>query len=73
MEVKTSEEIRDTLDVTQHEFARMIGLARRTYIARIVQEQDWKFKDLVYLTSLNDGKVKIKNGNEFYIVSIKKC
>lgn len=73
MEIKSSEQIRIALGVTQKEFAQMLGLARRTYNARIAQEQDWKLQDLINLTSLNDGCAMIKSGQDYYVVNIKKC
>lgn len=70
---RTSEEVRKSIGANQTEFSQKIGLSRRTYNARLMQEQDWKLQELIKLTEIEQNKVKIQSGSDYYIVSIEKC
>lgn len=72
MNFKSSEELRSELGLNQSQFSQMLGLSRRTYNARLMQEQDWKLHDLIKLCAISDGRILVQSGQSSYIVSIAK-
>ncbi len=72
MNYKEIEQIRKDANISQDEFAKMIGASRRTYNYRITNEQPWILNEVIIASTLNKGKVKVKVGDSFYDITIKK-
>lgn len=69
---KEIEEIRRDSGMTQLEFAKYVGTARRTYINRISGERPrWFFEELVKIAELNEGEVIVNTDGKQYRVKIE--
>lgn len=69
---KEIEEIRRDSGMTQSEFARYIGTARRTYLNRITGERPrWYFEELIKVAELNEGEVIVSTDGTKYRIKIE--
>lgn len=70
--LKEIETIRNELNLTQPEFAQEINISLRSYLNKINNEQEWKLNELIKISNLCKDEIKIKNGMNTYLISIKK-
>lgn len=71
--IKTSEEIRESLGLSQSKFAGMIGSTLRTYQGRFDGSQPkWNLNELIAIAELNNGEVKVDSKGKTYEITIKE-
>lgn len=70
---KSNEEIRKDLGLSQKEFAELVGMKFRTYQDRcLLTKPGWTLKDIVNISRLTGGKIRIKNDLGEYDITIKQ-
>ena len=70
--MKTTEEIRKDLGMTQERFAAEIGLSIRGYQNKISGKREWRLCELIEASRLNNGHVRIEEGGDVYDITIKE-
>ena len=71
--MKTPEEIRIELGMSQAAFVDEIKMSRRTYIGRFDGSQPkWLLTDIINIARLNKGEVRIDTDEGCYEIKIKE-
>ena len=66
------EEIRQQLNLTQSEFAQLIGITRMSYLNKISGDSSFKVGELIKISELCNEDVVVKNGADMYSFKITK-
>lgn len=71
--MKTIEEIRAGLGMSQKAFAEAIGLSLRAYCYRITGEREWTSRELIAIAKMNNGEVRIVTEEGTFDISIHEA
>ncbi len=68
--MKTVKEIREAKGLSQEQFAKYLGISRRSYQGREFKEQAFTIRDIVRASMLNDGLVQIETDDGVFDLKI---
>lgn len=70
---KTIEEIRVSTGMNQSQFAKEIGLPRRTYLARLSGDQPrWRLEELIKASNHNKGCISVSIEGKLYDIQFSE-
>ena len=70
--MKTVEESRKEVGMTQKEFAESIGTSFRTYLGRLAGSQpEWKLSEVIKASQMNEGEVLLQTEEGIFEINVK--
>ena len=61
------ETIREQLHLSQEEFARMLGMSRRSYLYRLEGKLSWKIRELAIISSYCNDEIAVNVEHDTYL------
>ena len=70
--MRTVEEIRKTLTMSQAQFADQLNMSKRSYTNKLNGTTEWTLSELRDIAAYNEGEIRVNIGDDIFDITIKE-